>query len=54
MANAATVDIYADGQKQAVDEECRFWEEGLGQQSDREALKKKNVFVRAWARFWGA
>lgn len=54
MANATTVDIYADGQKQAIDEECRFWEEGLGQESDREALKKKNVFVRAWARFWGA
>ncbi|UPK89206.1 hypothetical protein LCI18_000141 [Fusarium solani-melongenae] len=54
MAIAATVDIYADGQKQSIDEECRFWEEGLGQESDREALKKKNVFVRAWARFWGA
>ncbi|EXL45411.1 hypothetical protein FOCG_12803 [Fusarium oxysporum f. sp. radicis-lycopersici 26381] len=49
----ATVDIFADGKKQAVDEECRFWEEGFGDEAERDALAKKHVVVRTWARFWG-
>ena len=49
----ATVDIFADGKKQAVDEECRFWEEGFGDEAERDALAKKHIVVRTWARFWG-
>ncbi|KAF5560017.1 general amino acid permease [Fusarium napiforme] len=49
----ATVDIFADGKKQAVDEECRFWEEGFGDEAERDALAKKHVIIRTWARFWG-
>ncbi|KAJ4245540.1 hypothetical protein NW762_014049 [Fusarium torreyae] len=53
FVDPATVDIYADGKKRAVDEECRFWEEGFGDEVEREALAKKHVIVRTWARFWG-
>ncbi|CAG7560605.1 unnamed protein product [Fusarium equiseti] len=47
------VDICAAGKKQAVDEECRFWEEGFGDEVERAELAKKGFVVRAWARFWG-
>ncbi|KAH7152740.1 amino acid permease-domain-containing protein [Dactylonectria macrodidyma] len=53
FVDPTTVDIYADGRKQAVDEECRHWEEGLGDEVDREALRERNILVRAWSRFWG-
>ncbi|KAM5356752.1 hypothetical protein ACJ41O_003398 [Fusarium nematophilum] len=53
FVDPAIVDIYANGKKQAVDEECRLWEEGLDQEIEREALQKKSVLVRAWGRFWG-
>ncbi|CAG9945227.1 unnamed protein product [Clonostachys rosea f. rosea IK726] len=53
FVNPATVDIYADGRKQAIDDECRIWEEGLDDERVREELRQKNVVVRAWARFWG-
>ncbi|KAH7120169.1 amino acid permease-domain-containing protein, partial [Dactylonectria estremocensis] len=53
FVNPATVDIYADGKKQAIDDECRIWEEGLDDERVREELRQKNVVVRAWARFWG-
>ncbi|KAF5592913.1 general amino acid permease [Fusarium pseudocircinatum] len=48
----ATVDIFAEGKKQAVDEECRFWEERFGDEAERDALAKKHFVVRTWARFW--
>ncbi|KAF4337996.1 general amino acid permease [Fusarium beomiforme] len=53
FADPSTVDIFADGKKQAVDEECRFWEEGPGDEIERDALAKKHIVVRTWARFWG-
>ncbi|KAH8656827.1 amino acid permease-domain-containing protein [Ilyonectria robusta] len=50
---AADVDIYAAGRKQAVDEECRHWEDGSSAESEYEQLKQVNVFVRGWKKFWG-
>jgi len=47
------VDICAAGKKQAVDEECRFWEEGFGDEAERAELAKKGFVIRAWASFWG-
>jgi amino acid transporter len=53
FVNPGEVDIFAAGKKQAVDDECRFWEEGLGEEAERVSLAKRNVIIRAWARFWG-
>ncbi|KAJ0336244.1 hypothetical protein COL922a_008206 [Colletotrichum nupharicola] len=46
-------DIYADGRKQAVDHECRLWEEELQEEHRNEELVKKNVILRTWDKVWG-
>ncbi|KAJ5005681.1 Proline-specific permease [Colletotrichum sp. SAR 10_66] len=46
-------DIYADGRKQAVDHECRLWEEDLQEEHRNEELVKKNVVLRTWDKVWG-
>ncbi|KAM6505356.1 hypothetical protein FSOLCH5_014580 [Fusarium solani] len=53
FAVAADVDIYAEGRKQAVDEECRHWEDGSISERQHEELQQLNIFVRGWKRFWG-
>ncbi|KAJ0285725.1 hypothetical protein CBS470a_006245 [Colletotrichum nupharicola] len=46
-------DIHADGRKQAVDHECRLWEEELQEEHRNEELVKKNVILRTWDKVWG-
>ncbi|KAI8243345.1 Proline-specific permease [Colletotrichum sp. SAR 10_99] len=46
-------DIYADGRKQAVDHECRLWEEDPQEEHRNEELGKKNVILRTWDKVWG-
>ncbi|KAF6814823.1 proline transporter [Colletotrichum sojae] len=54
FVDPVAVDIYAGGIKQAIDDECRIWDEGLEDERREEELRKKNVFMRALGKFWGA
>ncbi|KAE9582868.1 hypothetical protein CGMCC3_g1185 [Colletotrichum fructicola] len=53
FVDPGSVDIYADGRKQAVDHECRLWEEDLQEEHRNEELVKKNVILRMWDKIWG-
>ncbi|KAF4922409.1 Proline-specific permease [Colletotrichum viniferum] len=53
FVDPGSVDIYADGRKQAVDHECRIWEEDLQEEHRNEELVKKNVILRTWDKVWG-
>ncbi|KAI8168697.1 hypothetical protein K4K49_000314 [Colletotrichum sp. SAR 10_70] len=53
FVDPGSVDIYADGRKQAVDDECRLWEEGLQEEHRNGELMKKNVILRTWGKIWG-
>lgn len=53
FVDVSEIDIYLNGLKQAVDEECRHWEHGSLDAHDGEELKQRNMLVRAWKRFWG-
>ncbi|CAG9941559.1 unnamed protein product [Clonostachys rosea f. rosea IK726] len=53
FVDVSKVDIYAEGRKQAIDEECRHWEDGTIDVLQHEHLSQYNMFVRGWKRFWG-
>lgn len=40
--------IYLHGREEAIDEEFRHWEDGTGDELQKERLEKLNIFARAW------
>ncbi|KAM0327049.1 hypothetical protein ACHAQA_006172 [Verticillium albo-atrum] len=47
------LDIFAQGLKQQMDDECRVWEGESAKEAERERIQGLNVLHRAWIKLWG-